>query len=197
MSQPPPPTQVDAPELARRLGVILAALAALVAAQFLRRPGLSEWIVPLWQHLTHVARRFERAMTRKPRRPAKRRDAAPVRAVTAVAADQLRPRKPRLPTGRGWLVRALGYEGRGYRSQLEALLAEPAMQAAIAALPGVGRVLRPVCRMLDLPAPRTTAEAAAIAARPKRVRPSRAKPVALRPRVRGSWRPPTPLRKLG
>ena len=84
-----------------------------------------------------------------------------------------------------------------YRLQLEALLAAPAIQAAIAALPAVGRVLRPVCRMLDLPAPRTTAEAAAIAAQPKRVRPARPKRLLERPRVRGSWWPLTPVRKWG
>ena len=35
-----------APELARRLGGILAALAAVVAARFLRRPSLAGLIIP-------------------------------------------------------------------------------------------------------------------------------------------------------
>ena len=195
-STPPLPAQADVPDLARRMGLILAALAALVAARFLRRPGLAALIVPLWQHLTHVARRFQRAMTHKTRPRAACPRPTPTPTPNKVSAD-LRPPKPRLPTGRGWLVRALGYEGVAYRLQLEALLAAPAIQAAIAALPAVGRVLRPVCRMLDLPAPRTTAEAAAIAAQPKRVRPARPKRLLERPRVRGSWWPLTPVRKWG
>ena len=121
-STPPLPAQADVPDLARRMGLILAALAALVAARFLRRPGLAALIVPLWQHLTHVARRFQRAMTHKTRP----RAACPRPTPNKVSAD-LRPPKPRLPTGRGWLVRALGYEGVAYRLQLEALLAAPAI----------------------------------------------------------------------
>ena len=53
-----------------------------------------------------------------------------------------------LPSGRGWLVRELGWEAAGYGSHLAHLLAGPEMQALIAAVPGVGHVLRPVCRML-------------------------------------------------
>ena len=41
-------------------------------------------------------------------------------------------------------VRELGWEASGFRSQLEHLLAEPGMQALMAKVPGVGRVLRPI-----------------------------------------------------
>jgi len=135
--------------LARRLGLILAALAGLVAARFLRRPELAGLIVPLWRRLTHVARRFERA-------------AVAVPGTVRVRAARVGGRKPgvRLPGAQGWLVRALGYEAVGYGSQLAHLLDDAEMRALIAAVPGVGRVLRPVCWMLGLPEVRAAAEAA-------------------------------------
>jgi hypothetical protein len=71
-----------------------------------------------------------------------------------------------LPTGRGWLVLALGYEAAGYASQLQALLAEPAAARLLAAAPTAGRILRPLARML------------AIGAFTLRSRPARAAPAA-------------------
>ena len=62
------------------------------------------------------------------------------------AADKARAAT--LPRGRGWLVGELGAEAAGYGSQLAHVLAGPQMQALLAAVPGAGRVLRPVCRML-------------------------------------------------
>ena len=56
----------------------------------------------------------------------------------------------RLPGGRGWLVRALGWEVVAFGSQLEALIAEPEMQALLARVPAAGRLLRPLCRMLGV-----------------------------------------------
>ena len=48
------------------------------------------------------------------------------------------------------MLRELGWEIAVYRSQLEDLLAEPDMRAALAAMPGAWRVLRPLCRMLGV-----------------------------------------------
>ena len=56
----------------------------------------------------------------------------------------------RLPTRRGWLVEALGYQAAGYASQLAHLLAQPEMRAVLDAAPGFGRVLRPICWMLGI-----------------------------------------------
>ena len=53
-----------APELARRLGGILLALAGLVARQFLKNPRLVLLIVPLWRRLSRISRRFEQAVLR-------------------------------------------------------------------------------------------------------------------------------------
>ena len=43
----PTPVQAFAPDIARRVGMIVAALAALVARRFLREPHLMALIVPL------------------------------------------------------------------------------------------------------------------------------------------------------
>lgn len=134
--------------MARRLGAIVAGLAALVAWRFLRLPHLVALIIPLWTRLTRAARRFERLVLR-PARPPKPR-AGPAEKSQLGSADNARPHSAALPSGRGWLVRELGYEAVAFGLQLEALLAEPAMQAMLAALPGAGRILRPLCRMLGV-----------------------------------------------
>ena len=64
--------------------------------------------------------------------------------------DSARVRSVALPSGRGWLVRELGYEAAGYGAQLEHLLADPGVQELLARVPAVGRILRPVCRMLGV-----------------------------------------------
>ena len=140
------PTQSHAaPELVRRLGQILAGLAALIAARFLRRPHLAGVTVILWNRLSRSAQGFARVMTRPGGAPTPASVPRPVRRTCG------RQRVATLPRGRGWLVRELGYEAVAFGCQLEALLAEPAMQAALVALPGAGRVLRPLCRMLGVP----------------------------------------------
>ena len=152
-----------APEMARRFGEILAALAALVARRFLRDPQFASVIVPLWSWLGRAARRMARAVERPP-----------VVRTARVAKDRAEPqagarvRPVRLPSRHGWLVRALGWEAAGYGSQLAALLAEPGMQAVLAALPGTGRILRPLCRMLGMTVPPVVARPKP--ARKKRVR---------------------------
>ncbi len=142
INAPPINPLADVPELLRRLGAIMAGLAAVVARRFLRNPRLVGLIVPLWQRLTHIASRIERAVGRKTR-------VRPSRAGQGVGKRMIAP--VRLPTGRGWLVRELGYEAVAFALQLEALLTEPAMRAALQALPAAGRVLRPVCRILGVP----------------------------------------------
>ena len=166
-----PFTPTDAaPETVQRFARILGALAGLIAARFLRRPDLLALIVPLWRWLNRAVRRLERAVARPvvARAPGAKRE----RTATAPAAGM------RLPGGRGWLVRVLGYEAAAYASQLQQLLREPEMQALLAAMPGMARVLRPVCRMLLLE------EVAAVALPVRvRVRPERA-PKPKRERVR-------------
>ena len=54
---------------------------------------------------------------------------------------------PPLPRGFAWLLRLVP-EGAAYGSQLQALLSEPEMATLISAAPQIGRLLRPLCRML-------------------------------------------------
>ena len=135
----------DAPDLARRFAMIMVGLGGVVARRFLRMPHLSGLTVLLFSRLHRAARRFYRALTRPPAkaRAARRR---------GDRADAVRARGIGLPSGRGWIVRELGWEAAGYMAQLEALLAEVASQAALAAAPGAGRILRPICRMLGVSA---------------------------------------------
>jgi hypothetical protein len=60
----PTPLAAFAADFSRRFGLILAALAALVARRFLRQPRLVTLIVPLWNRLNRAARRCERLMAR-------------------------------------------------------------------------------------------------------------------------------------
>ena len=163
MNMPPAPLNppASAPELARRVAAILAGLAAVVARRFLREPKLIGLIIPLWVWLGRAARRLERAMTRL-------RAIRAVPVATAQVARVGRVRPVRLPSGQAWLVRALGWEAAGYGCQLEALLAEPEMQAVLARLPAAGRILRPLCRMLGMTVPALVARAKPL--RKKRVR---------------------------
>ena len=147
ISTPPFNLPATTPELALRLSLILAGLAGLVARRFLRMPRLMGLTVLLCGRIGRAAWRFARLLMR----PARVR--APRVRTDRAAGDQARTRA--LPQGRGWLVRELGWEAAGCASQLQALLDDPAMQAVVAAFPGAGRILRPLCRMLGVPGPVT------------------------------------------
>ena len=144
MNKPTPPLNLpdSTPELALRFGAILAGLVGLVARRFLRMPHLTGFTLLLCARLGRMARRFARLMTR----PARTRAAR----VRTRRDDSTRVRPVALPSGRGWLVRELGYEAAGYGAQLEHLLADPGVQELLARVPAMGRILRPVCRMLGV-----------------------------------------------
>ena len=132
-----------APELARRFAMIMAGLGALIARRFVKMPHLSGFTVQLWGWLNRATRRFHRALTQKPAKVrAKRTRAAP--------AGDARVRPVALPSGRGWIVRELGWEAAGYMTALETLPAEIATRATLAGAPRTGRILRPICRMLGV-----------------------------------------------
>ena len=183
-----------APELVQRLGWIVAGLAAVVARRFLREPKFFALIIPLWSWLGRSGRRFGRVTVQT-------QVAVPVRVLTPRVARS-RPVEVRLPSRRGWLVRALGYEAAGYGSQLAALLAEPELQALLLATPAAGRILRPLCRMLGVEpmgalAPVVVAVSADAPVRKRRVRPKRVRiplPGSTRPYICG---PKAPVLKRG
>jgi hypothetical protein len=144
---PASPTLPLTPDFARRLGGILAGLAALIARSFLRDPFRAPLILPLWTHLSRAARRLNGAFARLaagfPPRP---------RAAKPSASGP--HSKPAFPTRRGWLVAALGPEAAAYASQIESLLAEPAAADALARSLAARRTLAPIRRMLGLTPPR-------------------------------------------
>ena len=157
------PFQAYAADFARRFAIILAALAALIARRCLREPRLLLLGVPLWNRLNRTARRFERLIARlaagrlpKPRAPGRR--GGPRRADP-------------LPTGKGWLIRVLGYEAAGYASQLQALLTEPGAAGLLAQVPTAQRILNPLSRLLAI----------GVFTFHQRPRPARAAPVAAAP----------------
>ena len=88
------------------------------------------------------------------------------------------PPAPRLSRRRGWLLPLIP-NAIGYASQLSHLIAQPDMAELIAAAPSLGRLLRPLARMLAIdlpPAPQRLP-------RPKtpRLNPPRAKPARPNP----------------
>ena len=182
----PTPLAAFAADFSRRFGLILAALAALVARRFLRQPRLVTLIVPLWNRLNRAARRCERLMARlavgrlpRPHRPGR---GGPYRRAT-------------LPGGRGWLVRALGPEAAAYATQLESLLAEPAAAELLALAPSAGRILRPIAHMLGVGAVAPRRRAARALRAPPPVRPSLGEPASASPGTTGC-RVPTPAAHL-
>jgi hypothetical protein len=164
----PAPVQASAPDLARRVAIILTALLALIALRCRREPRLAVVLTQLWTYLNRAAQRFERLMARlaagelqKPRQ-----SDAPSSASPHPGGPHS---KPALPTGRAWLIRVLGHEAAAYAYQLQTLLAEAAAAALLAEVPTAQRILRPITRML------------AIGAFVLRPRPVRAAPVAAPP----------------
>jgi hypothetical protein len=158
----------SAPDLARRVGIILASLVALIARRFLKEPRLAIFTLRLANRINRSARRFQRLMarlaagklpplrtTRKPGNPSPATDAVPDESRPAPPGEGLPPR-PRLPSGRAWLLRALGHEVAAYASQLEYVLAEPAVADLLAQVPAAARILHPIRWILGFisPAPR-------------------------------------------
>jgi len=160
----PTPLATFAADFSRRFGLILAALAALVARRLLHQPHLVSLIVPLWTRLNRAARRCERLMAQlaaghlpRPRRPGR---------------SGPHPAGAALPSGRGWLVRVLGPEAAAYAAQLDSLLAEPAAAELLALAPSAGRILRPIAHLLGVGAVAPRRRAARASQAPPPVRPS-------------------------
>ena len=116
--------------------------------------------------------------------PARVREVAPP-SDTGEAGEARARARVRLPGRAGWLVREFGWEMAGFGSQLQHLLGQPEMQAVLAARPGVGRILRPICRMLGVRdvvgLARTVATAEAAPAKVRVVRVRRVRPEVWQP----------------
>ena len=133
---------------AARLAPMLRALALLAGYRFARNPILAPFLVPLQHHLHSAIRRITVLMAKlaegqapRPARPQKPRPAAP---------------RPRLPSGQGWLIRALPSEAILFTTQLAALLAEPEIAEILASCRRARRILAPIQRALGPDQPRGT-----------------------------------------
>ncbi len=100
----------------------------------------------LWSRLRRTAERFARLAAKVHAGtlpPPRRRLRSPRPA---------RPQPLRLPRGVAWLLRRLP-QAAAAASQLQHLLADPAMADLLAAAPQAGRLLRPLCQMLGVRPP--------------------------------------------
>ena len=143
----PAPVQAFAPDLARRVALIVANLAALVAHRFLREPRLSSLIIPLWTRLTHTARRFERLMAQiTANRAQKPRPTRPPAQTPTPPERRPAPHRPRLAHPRP----AAG--SRRLRCPTGIASRRARVADLLAASPAATRILRPLGRMLGLTA---------------------------------------------
>ena len=129
----------------------------------------------IWTRVRRLGARFAalaarvRAGALRSLAPARRRAAS----RPASPAPASPPPPPRLPNGFAWLVRLVGREAAGCGGQLQLLLTDPEFATLIAATPQMGRVLRPLCRMLGVEPPALPARPSRSAAGPRPARPQR------------------------
>jgi hypothetical protein len=110
-----------------------------------RHPASVAVMLLLWPYLNRVAKRFEALVRRV------EAGGALVGSRAASLAPRVRPsgvRRPGLPTGFAWLVRLVPYHAACVGGQVRHLLVKPEMAALFLAAPKVGRIFRPLCRML-------------------------------------------------
>ena len=151
MNEPPlaPHLRAYALNFAARLAPMLRALARLAGYRFARNPILAPFLALLQQRLCNAARRMSRLMASLAAGDAPR----PTRARPARRLPPPPPR-PRLPAGRGWLIRALPNEAVNIRTQLAALLGEPEIAEIVALCRRARRILAPIGHALSDAQPR-------------------------------------------
>ncbi len=189
-TSPPEPTT-----LAGRFGSIIAGIGVKIGAHLSANRHLEPILALVYHYLRRAVPRLERliARWRAGKLTPRPRTASPA----AIAAEAIpSPRKPRLPTRRGWLVRLVQPTAQ-HIGHLQALVATPEMAELLAAAPQAGRILRPLFRMFATELP----DILRLPPRPPRPRPPR--PAKAPPAVppvtaseRRAWRnySPGPLR---
>ena len=161
----PPQATPSAPHpatlLAARLDGVLLGMLALVAAKV---RILGDSTIETWHRISHIRQRLARlleavAQGRPPRQRATRSRPAAPRPRPVPAPPQYPTDRRPLPFWRRKLalVVPLGWEAACCGSQLQHVLDDPACQAAladaIALSPGIGRSLRPLCRIFGVALP--------------------------------------------
>jgi len=125
--------------LAQWLTLIVAALQKAAAARAGRDHAVARLTARFDALVARLTAGHPAAPARQRTRPA---STAPARKAPAAIL--------RLPRSQAWLIRLLPGEAASYGCQLQALLADPAMAALLAAAPEAGRILRPLCRLLAI-----------------------------------------------
>ena len=153
------------------LSAILEDTRAVIAHDFYKHPVRGGIIVAVCTLLRAAHRRVGRILARlaagKP----------PITRRFIQRKPLAAPRRPSLlPRANAWLLRDLGFRVAVHASRLESLLAQPGVAALIAQDPAIGRILRPVRRMLGSIPPKPRAP------RPPKPRPRYGLPAHL-------WRP--------
>ena len=168
----------DGPGRGAHLRAVFANIARLLAA---RSPLFGAFYLPLYSYLIRTSRRLivlldaiAAGTLRAPRQRLHRPRAS-------------RPATFRLPAKKDWLGRTLGWEIRGYASQLETILNNPENQALLLREPArAARLLRPLARMLGIapvalpppPTPRKPGPRKPSPRKPRARRPTRAEIIA-------------------
>ena len=142
------PSQAYAPDLARRVGIVVATLRTVIGRGLYGKPHLTLLGAPRWNRLGRILKRCTDLMDRLAAGRLPRRRRGP-HTGGAPNPQNLQRGNP-LPTTGGWLLIALGSEAAGCGAQLEHLLAEPAAAEILARAPAAERILRPLRRMLGL-----------------------------------------------
>ena len=136
--------------LAHWLTLIVAGLQKAAAARAGRDHAVAPLVMLLWTRLARLTARFDALVARltagHPAAPARPR----IRPTSTAPARKAPAAGLRLPRSHTWLIRLLPGEAASYGCQLQALLADPAMAALLAAAPEAGRILRPLCRLLAI-----------------------------------------------
>ena len=169
-----------APPARSRLGALLAAAFGGMRAEFganSARIGVHGALVLFAiNFLGRVFRRLDRLALLwetgrlPPARPSRPHTRKPAPEPSAEPSSEPSARPLRMPSRKGWLVRA-GYHFCAYSRVVErVILADPDFARFLAEVPQAGRILRPFCRLLAIPLP------AAIRPAPSRRTPRPRKP---------------------
>ena len=143
-----PPLPAPAPSLSQRLTLVVQALRAAIAAHAARDRATVALAWLVWPYLNRLAARFTALAAQV---SAGKVTVAPRATRPRAAPEMQRPRPPGLPQGFAWLAR-LTPSILPLRGQVCHLLGDPELAALLAAAPGAGRILRPLCRMLGIEA---------------------------------------------
>jgi hypothetical protein len=135
------------PGLAETFRLIIGGLCEAVARRIAADRTAGPFILLIVARLRRIARRFAALAARVQAgklKPPRHRTPKP---------RPPRERPPGLPRSFGWLIRFVPYEAACFGSQLQHQFSQPEMMALLEVAPQAGRILRPLCRMLQIDLP--------------------------------------------